>query len=407
MGFDKGTTVVNVKTHKIGVIQDWSDLQPAGVGPSIFGFSVLVDGNIEFWPASDTADWKGKSSIVPITNSAELNTLNKVDDIVFISCGQSSNEERALGEKIYDLIKHQTPYKPYYADKQTSLKGLTDNIFNQLNKCVGLVAVLHKRNPIEEAADRNEYRTSVWIEQEIAIASFIEQVLGRPIGVFLYAEKGIKLEGVRKYIQLNSTVEFIDEAEILDDLIKKINDGDFKFSISDSKETSPKPILSDVQFVNEFLKLKVLRIELLMTSPNYDFRLVNEVFQSLKNTIHVTFGEGELKQYSSSPGIEPKQETTSCWVSLTRMREYLIGSLIGQFNAKKLDASFKRVELPQYEDKPIIVRVFTPQKEYYEIQGRNKRRIFANDLKKAGIHGEDDPNVLNVNPQELPKYQDA
>lgn len=396
MGIDRGSEVVNTRTHKMGIVKDWSDLQPAGMAPLSFAFSVLVEGQLEIWPANETAPWQGKDSI-----ASTISPISKKESgIVFISCGQSTPGERALGAKIFELIKNKTPYQPYYADQQTSLRGLTDNIFNQLNKCVGLIVVLQKRDPIGDPKE-GVYRGSLFIEQEIAIASFIEQILERRLGVFLYKEIGVKLEGIRTYLHLNSTIDFSIEEEIIRDLKQKIEKGELKFDA-----TPTEAIISDVQFINEFLKSKVLRIELLMSSQNLDFKHVYEIFQSLKDAIHITFGENERNKYLSSPGIEPKYEPPSPWVSLTRMREFLIGSLIDQFNAKKLDISFKRTELPQYEDSPIVVRVIAPQKEFYLIKGRTKRRVFGVELMNLGIQREDDPNTPTVSAQELSKYRD-
>jgi hypothetical protein len=70
---------------------------------------------------------------------------------------------------------------------------------------------MHHRGKIE---GRNAIRASVWIEQEIAIATLMEQVLGRPLHVALFIQHGIAIEGIRQQIQLNP-IEFTDNDEVI------------------------------------------------------------------------------------------------------------------------------------------------------------------------------------------------
>jgi hypothetical protein len=131
---------------------------------------------------------------------------------VFISCGQQTNAEKELGNSIASLIAA-AGLNPYFAENQTSMEGVTSNIFDALFNAFAFVAVMHKRDSLAE----KEYRGSVWIEQEIALASFITQSLGRTIPAKLYVEKGIKREGVRGYIILKA-IEFETVEEVLEDL---------------------------------------------------------------------------------------------------------------------------------------------------------------------------------------------
>ena len=63
---------------------------------------------------------------------------------------------------------------------------------------------MHHRGKIE---GRDIIRASVWIEQEVAMATLMEQVLRRPLHVALFVQRGIAIEGIRQQIQLNP-VEF-------------------------------------------------------------------------------------------------------------------------------------------------------------------------------------------------------
>lgn len=142
-------------------------------------------------------------------------SLTRDKEIIFISCGQQTEQEKELGEKIQELVREFTPFDPYYAEYQSSLEGLTKNIFAALHCCVGFVAVMHHRGQVDPPG--NVMRASVWVEQEIAIAAFIRAILGRDIQVAAFTEKGIALEGVRKQLLLNPK-EFTISKDVIEHL---------------------------------------------------------------------------------------------------------------------------------------------------------------------------------------------
>jgi len=126
--------------------------------------------------------------------------LQKQMNKIFISCGQSTDEEKKLGKQIQDLVRELTSFEPYFAEFQTTLEGLSKNIFSELYECQGFITVMHRRGGITGS---KKSRASVWVEQEIAIAAFINEVLGRPIRVVALTQPGIVLEGVRQNLLLN------------------------------------------------------------------------------------------------------------------------------------------------------------------------------------------------------------
>lgn len=134
--------------------------------------------------------------------------------ITFISCGQRSDAERQLGTDMGKLVRDLTPFEPYFAEYQTSLEGLSKHVFGALDRCVGLIVVLHNRGTVHPA---NLIRASVWVEQEIAIAAFLQQVLGRTLHVAAFTEGGVAREGVRESLLLNPK-EFRSNDEVLDHL---------------------------------------------------------------------------------------------------------------------------------------------------------------------------------------------
>ena len=164
--------------------------------------------------------------------------------IIFVSCGQVTQEEKDLGLKIRELIDGSGVFEGYFAENQSSLEGVTQNIFAQLERCFGLICVMHARGEVSSPYGRT-VRASVWIEQEIAIASFITGVQGRKIRIRAYLKKGIHREGVRDKILVNPR-DFENEREILADLPRIINEWSAEFSALET--TLQKDVIEDMLF---------------------------------------------------------------------------------------------------------------------------------------------------------------
>jgi hypothetical protein len=145
--------------------------------------------------------------------------------LIFISCGQFTEAERQLGKDLAAAVTELTDFEGYFAQNQTSLEGLSRNIFDALNHCSGLVAVMHRRGEVDTPTERHT-RGSVWVEQEIAIAAFLKQAQNCNLEVAVYIQSGIKREGVRDQLHLNP-VEFNSEAEVLTHMRKRLQSGLF------------------------------------------------------------------------------------------------------------------------------------------------------------------------------------
>src|ERR1700675_1915434 len=128
---------------------------------------------------------------------------------VFISCGQYAPEERELGKQVCEMVAKYSPFDGYFAENQTTLKALSENVLRRLYESVGLIVIMHHRGKIE---GRDITRASVWIEQEFAMGTLMEQILRRPLHVALFVQRGIAIEGIRQQIQLNP-VEFTSSDE--------------------------------------------------------------------------------------------------------------------------------------------------------------------------------------------------
>jgi hypothetical protein len=156
--------------------------------------------------------------------------------IIFISCGQFTNEEKQLGTALVKLVDDLTAFEGYFAEDQSSLEGLSRNIFGALNRCCGFVGVMHHRGHVETPHGKHT-RGSLWVEQEIAIAAFLQQAQNRDLAVAVYVQRPIKREGVREQLHLNP-VDFDTNAEVVEDLKARIADGRF----SPVRLSSPKEI---------------------------------------------------------------------------------------------------------------------------------------------------------------------
>jgi hypothetical protein len=113
---------------------------------------------------------------------------------VFVSCGQFSEDERSLGKRVAELVDECTPFVGYFAENQTTLETLTENVLRRLYECVGLIVIMHYRGTVETST-RTLTRASVWIEQEVAVATLMQQILKRPLHVALFVQRGIAIEG--------------------------------------------------------------------------------------------------------------------------------------------------------------------------------------------------------------------
>jgi len=133
---------------------------------------------------------------------------------IFISCGQYSDAEKRLGKHIAQMVKSLTGFEAFFAENVQDLNGLDTNILGALRDCVGFITVLHPRGDIKRPDDRVITRASVWIEQEIAVATYIQRVERRDLPIIAFKHVSVGREGIRDLLHLNP-IEFTDESEVL------------------------------------------------------------------------------------------------------------------------------------------------------------------------------------------------
>lgn len=126
---------------------------------------------------------------------------------IFISCGQSKESDeiqiaREIGNRLTIL-----GFDPYIAVDVQDLRGLRENIFEQLRTSEYFLFVDFKR---ESLGETGLHRGSPFSHQELAIASLLE------IDVVAFREKGVKpLDGLMQFLQVNAK-EFSDKSMLPD-----------------------------------------------------------------------------------------------------------------------------------------------------------------------------------------------
>ena len=148
--------------------------------------------------------------------TATRDSLCLMAPLIFISCGQFTDQEKRLGKAVVAIVR-ELGFIPYFAETQSNLNGLHQNILNKLNECVGLISIMHDRGHVTGLDGQPHSRGSVWIEQEIAIAAFMTYCLGKNIKVAAFIQRGIKREGIRDLLHLNP-FSFSSDEEILKQL---------------------------------------------------------------------------------------------------------------------------------------------------------------------------------------------
>jgi hypothetical protein len=140
---------------------------------------------------------------------------------IFISCGQYTEPEKRLGKEIAQLVRTHTTLEPFLAEEVQDLNGLDANILAALRDCVAFITVLHPRGKITRPDGTVLTRASIWIEQEIAIATYIQRAENRTLPIIVFKHQSVDREGIRDLLHLNP-IEFNNDAEVLAELPKRL-----------------------------------------------------------------------------------------------------------------------------------------------------------------------------------------
>jgi hypothetical protein len=142
---------------------------------------------------------------------------------IFVSCGQYTESEKSLGKSIVKMIKTITGLDAFFAEEIQDLNGLDSSILGALRDCAAFITVMHPRGKIVKPDNSTHIRASVWIEQEIAIATYIQRMEKRPRPVIAFIHESVGREGIRDLLHLNP-IQFRHESEVLAALPDRLSD---------------------------------------------------------------------------------------------------------------------------------------------------------------------------------------
>jgi hypothetical protein len=130
---------------------------------------------------------------------------------VFISCGQGKGEESTAG-KIRDLVRDKG-FAPYLAIEVHSPQAITQGIYQKLTTADYFLFVDFAR---EQVGESDERRGSLFSNQELGIASYLE------IETLPFLQEGVSLEGILRYIQGNP-IRFKSVTDLLEKIKHEIS----------------------------------------------------------------------------------------------------------------------------------------------------------------------------------------
>jgi hypothetical protein len=126
------------------------------------------------------------------------------DNLIFVSCGQLTNVEKDLGQKIKSTIDATPGFVSYFAQNVQELESLGRHVFDAIRRCAGAVVVMHARGMVSGESVTPSRRCSVWINQELAIFAYRQFAEGRRLPVLCFADTAVSLEGAMTALIVNA-----------------------------------------------------------------------------------------------------------------------------------------------------------------------------------------------------------
>ncbi|MCJ7663560.1 MAG: hypothetical protein MUO24_04900 [Desulfobacterales bacterium] len=143
---------------------------------------------------------------------------NDIKAKVFISCGQRKKSEGAkvdeveIAHEVASVLESMGYGEPYIAVYDRSLRGLKENIFSHLETSEYFLFIDLCREKLDDSNDR---RGSLFCNQELAIASYLElEAIG-------FQQKGVMRDGILEFIQLIQSHHKFDDPKELPEMVRK------------------------------------------------------------------------------------------------------------------------------------------------------------------------------------------
>ena len=115
--------------------------------------------------------------------------------LIFVSCGQLTDAEKRLGHAVQEAIDSHSGFKAYFAESVQSLATLGNHVFDGLRRSSCAVVLLHARD---------EGRSSMWINQELAVLAYRQYFESAEIPILVFKEESVKLEGAMTAFIVNA-----------------------------------------------------------------------------------------------------------------------------------------------------------------------------------------------------------
>ncbi len=125
--------------------------------------------------------------------------------LIFVSCGQLTETEKTLGTLLKGVIDGTSGFEAYFAETVHDFEALARHVLDGLRRCAGAVVVLQDRGVVL-GADGQEWghRSSVWVNQELAILAYRQFFETRKIPVIAFADPRVRLEGAMTSLIVNA-----------------------------------------------------------------------------------------------------------------------------------------------------------------------------------------------------------
>ena len=146
--------------------------------------------------------------------------------VVFVSSGQLTKSEVQLGRDVAAVIESHK-MRPFFAQDVHSASDLNSEVFRAIQTCDAFLAILQKRGLVKFAEYPPMERSSVWIQQEIAMFCYRMFLERRSLPIRAYSERGIRLEGVMGIAVVNP-IEFDRPEEIPAEVGKWLDSREFE-----------------------------------------------------------------------------------------------------------------------------------------------------------------------------------
>jgi hypothetical protein len=124
--------------------------------------------------------------------------------LIFVSCGQDSDAEKALGAAAKAAIEVEEGFDVYLAQSIQGLDGIGESVLNALMRCSGAVVFLQNRGKvIGDDGSVWGHRSSLWVNQEVAILAYRQHHEQVPIPILAFKDSFVRLEGALMSLVVN------------------------------------------------------------------------------------------------------------------------------------------------------------------------------------------------------------